>query len=228
MIIAISQRNTKTEKGANRDTLENDYVRYYEKFGITLLPIPNVCKDLEKYFNEIPIKAIILSGGNDVNPALYAGKQENEDFSEDRDETEKKLIEIAIKRKIPLIGICRGMQFINVFFKGSIVKNIKSKTGINHVDTTHKVKITDDKAKDFLGKETLSVNSYHKQGIDKNSLSSELKSFAITEEGFIEGIYHPEYPLAGIQWHPERESPDEGSNKKIIDAFLKGELFWKK
>ena len=115
------------EKGANRDALENDYVKYYENFGITLLPIPNVCKDLEKYFDEIPIKRIILSGGNDVNPQLYGRKQENEDFSKQRDGTERRLIEIALERKLPLLGICRGAQYINVHFGGSLIQNIKEK-----------------------------------------------------------------------------------------------------
>ena len=64
MIIAISQRSMKMDKGANRDALENDYVKYYEDLGITLLPIPNVSKDLDKYFDQIPIKGIILTGGN--------------------------------------------------------------------------------------------------------------------------------------------------------------------
>jgi len=98
MIIAISQRNIRIDKGAGRDALENDYVAYFEKFDITLLPIPNVCKSLDKYFDDITIKGIILSGGNDVNPVLYGGKPKNEDFSEQRDNTEKNLLEIAIIR----------------------------------------------------------------------------------------------------------------------------------
>ena len=64
----------KMETGANRDALENDYVKYYEKFGVTLVPIPNVSKNLDMYFEKMPLKGIILTGGNDVNPLLYGKK----------------------------------------------------------------------------------------------------------------------------------------------------------
>ncbi|MBN4049049.1 gamma-glutamyl-gamma-aminobutyrate hydrolase family protein [archaeon AH-315-M20] len=214
-------------KGANRDALENDYVEYYENFGIDLLPIPNVSKDLEKYFDEIPIKGIILSGGNDVNPQLYGGKLKNEDFSEQRDNTEKKLIEIALERKLPLLGNCRGAHFINVFFKGSLIQNVKAKTGFDHVGTPHKVKITDEKVTEFFNKKEFEVNSYHNQGIMKDTLSSELKEFAISEDGIVEGFYHPKYQIAGILWHPERPGSDKESDKRLIEAFLNRRMFWK-
>ena len=116
MIIAISQRSMRMEKGANRDALENDYVRYYEEFGLTLVPIPNVSKNIDAYFEKIPIEGIILTGGNDINPGLYGEKPQNDDFSEDMDDTYKRLIEIALERKLPLFGNCRGGQFINLFF----------------------------------------------------------------------------------------------------------------
>lgn len=226
MIIAISQRNMKMGKGTNRDALENDYVQYYESFGVILAPIPNVSKGIGKYFDSMPIKGIILTGGNDINPALYGEKPQNEDFSEDMDSTYKKLIEIALERKLPLFGNCRGGQFINVFFGGKLIQNIKEKTGVNHVNAKHKVKITDKNA-GFLGKKEFIVNSHHKQGIMKGTLSSELKEFAITDGGIIEGIYHPKYPIAGVLWHPERPGSDKEADKKLIEAFIKRKFFWK-
>jgi len=228
MIIAISQRNIKIGKGANRDALENDYVRYYESLGVTLVPIPNVSRDLDKYFNQIPIKGIILTGGNDINPDLYGNKLQNEDFSDDMDNTYKRLIEIALERKLPLLGTCRGGQFINVFFGGKLIQDTKSKIGVDHIDITHKVKIIDSKASEFFHKKELTVNSYHKQGIDNGTLSPELKSFAITENGLIEGIYHPKYPIAGVLWHPERPNSDKELDKNMVNAFLNEKFFWEK
>lgn len=227
MIIAISQRNMKMEKGANRDALENDYVQYYESFGVTLVPISNVSKNIDAYFEKIPIEGIILTGGNDINPALYGGKRQNGDYSDDMDNTYKKLIEIALERKLPLFGNCRGGQFINVFFDGKLVQNIKEKTGVNHVNVKHKVEITDEKAAGFIGKKEFVVNSYHKQGIMKGTLSSELKEFAITDDGIIEGIYHPKYPIAGVLWHPERPGSNKEADKKLIEAFIERKFFWK-
>jgi len=226
MIIAISQRNMKIGKGSNRDALENDYVQYYEDFGITLLPIPNVSKDLRKYFDNISINGIILTGGDDVNPVLYGSKPENEIISEERDRTEKKLIDIAIDRNIPLLGNCRGAQFINVYFEGKLIRNAKSETSVDHVGNKHKVKLIDEEASKFFNKKKLIVNSYHGQGINKEGLSSELKAFAITDDGIIEGFYHPKYPLAGILWHPERGGSDKPADRKLIEAFLNKKFFW--
>jgi len=227
MIIAISQRNMKMDKGSNRDALENDYVKYYENFGITLLPIPNVSKDLNKYFDDIDINGIILSGGDDVNPTLYGSKPENEIVSEERDNTEKKLVDIAIEKNLPLLGNCRGAQFINVYFKGKLIRDVKSETGIDHVNKVHKIKIIDEKASYFLNKKELSVNSFHNQGITKDSLSSKLKAFALTDDGIIEGFYHQKYPIAGILWHPERDGSNGQADRKLIEAFLNKKFFWK-
>ncbi|MBI2101470.1 gamma-glutamyl-gamma-aminobutyrate hydrolase family protein [Candidatus Woesearchaeota archaeon] len=216
------------DKGACRDALENDYIGYYEKFGIALVPVPNVSRNLDKYFKEMPIKGIILSGGNSINPALYGAKPKNGDFSNERDATEKKIIEIALKRKLPLLGECRGGQFVNVFFGGKLVQDIEEKTGISHVRVKHDVQIMDKKAEKFLGSKKFVVNSYHKQGVDKSTLSRQLKPFAVSDDGIIEGFYHPKHMIAGILWHPEREGCDKETNKKLVKAFVEGKLFWEK
>jgi len=226
MIIAISQRNMKVKIGANRDALENDYVSFYEKFGITLLPIPNVSKNLDAYFKKFNIQAIILTGGNSINPKIYGGKPKNEDFSEERDKTEKKLIEIAVRDGLPLFGQCRGAQFINVFFGGSLIQNVKANTGVNHIGVTHNVKIVDKKAIDFFHTDGLTINSYHAHGIGEDTLSNKLKPFAVSHDGIIEGLYHPKYPIAGVLWHPERKGSDKNFDKKLIKAFLNRKLFW--
>ncbi len=226
MLIAISQRNIGEEKGASRGTLENDYVKYFENFGITLLLIPNVCKNIEKYFDELPVKGIILSGGDDVNPSLYGGKGQNRRVSAERDDTEKKLVEISIKKKIPLIGICRGAQLANVFFGGKLVQNIKSVTGINHVGTAHLINIIGKEPADLFEKEKFTVNSYHDHGINASSLSADLIPFALSSDGIVEGFYHPKYAIAGILWHPERQGCDKEANKKLVEAFLRRTFFW--
>ena len=226
MIVAISQRNLEYYENRNIDALETNYIKYFESFGFTLLPIPNVCKNVWAYFKKFPIDSIILSGGNDVSPSLYGIKQRNKDSSEQRDNTERKLIEIALEKRLPVFGTCRGMQFINVFFGGRLIQNVKSKTGVSHVRVIHPVQIVDKKAAEFLNKDEFIVNSYHNQGIYSSSLSPELKSFAISKEGVVEGIYHPNHPIAGIQWHPERPNSDKKADKKLVESFINHRLFW--
>lgn len=227
ILIAISQRNDKNNYGNNADNLENNYINYFEKFGIKLIIIPNPGRSINSYFN-LPIKGIILSGGNDINPKLY-GKKLREDISvsNERDYREKSLVDISIRKKLPILGICRGMQFINVFFKGELI-NIKKELvdHIEHIHSNHKIDVTNDKAIETLGKK-FEVNSFHNYGIYKDGMSHKLRSFAVASDGIIEGIYHPLLPIAGIQWHPERKSPDENVNRKIMTLFLNNKLFWK-
>jgi len=223
MWVAISQRNLKSDNGSDRDILENAYVKYFEGFGINLIPIPNISQDIGLYFEELPIKAIILSGGNDINPELYNQKPVYvRDLSMFRDNTERKLLEIAIKNRLPVLGICRGMQFINVFFGGGIIQNIKE-----HVATRHGVNIIDLSLSKLLNKTIIVVNSYHNQGISKECLPPELKAFAFSEkDGVVEGIYHQNYPIAGIQWHPERLGSAKEYDKEIMKTFIEKRLFW--
>ncbi|MCK5282795.1 MAG: gamma-glutamyl-gamma-aminobutyrate hydrolase family protein [Nanoarchaeota archaeon] len=227
MLVAISQRNDKNKHGDYVDNLENNYVNYLEKCGIKLIVIPNCVKDLGLYFDELPIEGLILTGGNMVNPALYEGKvPSNSDFSEIRDSTEKKMIEIAIEKKLPVLGICRGMQFINVFFGGKLV-SIKDevKDFIGHVAVTHNVNVMGDKA-NFLGK-SFETNSYHNYGFIEGGIGENMVVFAKTSDSVVEGIYHQSLPIVGIEWHPERRSPDEGVNEKIVRAFINKDMFWK-
>ena len=226
MFAAISQRNVPF-RNLRMDGLETNYFDFFLKFRVKLIPMPNIGKDVINFLAKIQVKFIILSGGNNVNPRLY---DKNAGFDPDssikRDETEKAMIGYAVKNKLPVLGLCRGIQFINVYFNGSLIKDLKGEN-YNHVGITHSLSIVDKKAEKFFGKKTFKVNSYHNQGIDKKCLSNELKAFAISDDGLIEGAFHPRYPIAGVIWHPERESPDNKINEKIINAFLERKLFWK-
>lgn len=227
MLIAVSQRRDRNRYGSYVDNLDSSYIGYFGKFGVQLLPVPNSAKDVGYYLKKLPVQGIILSSGNDVNPAMYGSNEKSESVSVERDLTEKKLIDISIKKGLPVLGMCRGMQFINVFFGGGLIDIKKSLSKIVHVASTHRIIIKNAGAAKLVGN-SFDVNSYHNNGISKNTLSKELRAFAESYDGLIEGIYHPKLPIAAIMWHPERKSPNELVNKKLINAFLKRKLFWKK
>lgn len=135
---------------------------------------------------------------------------------------------MAIEKSLPILGICRGMQFINVFFGGSLIQDIRSKLGrtVNHRHP-HLNKIVDVTLGQLLGATELVVNSFHNQGIMTHSLAPPLKVFAVSKgDGLIEGFLHPTYPILGVQWHPERPGSSTELDFRLIQSFLQG-VFWK-
>jgi len=211
------------------DVLEHSYLMYLESYGIKTIAIPNIFSQAGYYFDQFPIEGIILTGGEDVDPKLYGENIEWMDISPRRDQTEQKLLEIAMERKLPVFGICRGMQFINVFFGGKLVKNIKEEITLDHVPgKDHITRIINEKIISDLGKKEIAVNSYHNQAVTTSNLSPYLNAFAVAEHGIVEGLYHPSLPIMGIQWHPERKSPDDKINRILMEALVKKEFFWKK
>jgi len=216
--IGITQRVIEAQVGAKRDGLEQDYVQYYEKFPIALIPIPNVINNLEAHIEVLSLDGIILSGGNDINPKMYGRMPDsNGKYADERDKTERKLVEYAMKTRMPIFAECRGTQFLNVFFGGRIV-NV-----MGHVAQNHEV----DLDSEFFREKKIETNSFHNSGFTEKELGNNLKGFAKCADDVIEGIFHVEFPFAGVLWHPERKSKNDEFNKKLVNAFLNREWFFK-
>ena len=224
MLVAITQRCDIKYPEIWMDNLEVTYATYLEQFGIQLIIIPNFTTKLEQYF-KLPIEAIILSGGNDIDPKTYRDNITWEGICQKRDQTELKMLELAISKNLPVLGICRGMQLINIYYSGKLVRDINKPVAIHPPGVNHNIQFVNNFKENFG--QTTTVNSYHNQAITKDVLASNLRPFAFCEN-FVEGLYHPTLPIAGVQWHPERKSPDDEVNKKLIEAFVNGELFWRK
>lgn len=112
------------------------------------------------------------------------------------------LIEYAVQNKVPLLGVCRGMQSIAVYF-GSSLKKVEG-----HIATKHEI----------TGEMNRIVNSYHAYAIDQ--LGSRLQVIAQTKQGDIEAIQHLDYPITGIMWHPERVGGFDENDLKLIKEKL--------
>lgn len=175
---------------------------------------------------------ILLSGGSDIHPGRYGrsidiGYCQNVD--ERRDRLEKELIEIALHNRIPLLGICRGQQMINVAMRGTLYPDLKSsyKDVLPHSDVSGDVFHEIDIAKSSLlyritGALTGEVNSAHHQAIKR--IASGFITVANSKDGVIEAIEASEsldHPfLIAVQWHPERMDIDNPLSGKIGNAFL--------
>lgn len=230
MLVAITQKSNLNRYNERVDLLENNYITFLENFGIKLIAISNCTKNINYYFDNFPIEGIILTGGEDISPKEYGQDFDWPNTSSLRDSTEKKLMEIAVEKKMPVLGICRGLQIINVFFGGKLIKNITEEIREHPTATDHSLKIINNLSSQ-LSEDKIRVNSYHNQGVTSKTLSSSLNMFATTEdeklnERLVEGLFHPTLPIVGIQWHPERKSPNQEFNTKLMKAFVNRKLFW--
>ena len=208
--LALSMRITEASNYFEmRNSLAFEYIELFEKLDFMVILIPNNTKYVAEYIEELNVDGIVLTGGNNVNPLLYNGKDELESVYEQRDKIESKLVDISIKRNIPLLGICRGFHYINVHFGGAISHNVK-----DHVKKDH-VLISKNKVLN-----NTSTNSYHNQAILKGDISEEFEVIASTEDDVIEAISHKTYKILGIQWHPERHDIKE-DKEVIVDFFNK-------
>jgi len=177
---------------------------------------------------------VILSGGEDVQPSLY-GKQEYvseynlTDFNPARDKFELSVINEAEEFKVPVLGICRGSQLGNVFFKGTLIPDLPSKGKTSHSggpkkDTIHGVTLTENsRLHQIIGVLKGEINSHHHQASDKPGKG--LIATAISDDGVIEGLEkskkHDEEFFLLVQWHPERMDTNNPFSGKLRDAFLK-------
>jgi gamma-glutamyl-gamma-aminobutyrate hydrolase PuuD len=198
-----------------RNSLAIDWLTLFDQMKITPVLIPNGLRDPVKYCRDLCLDAIILSGGNNVNPKLYQSDQELSEVYDIRDKTEFSLISYCIEKEIPLLGVCRGMFIINTFFNGSLTHNVKG-----HVCSEHPIMFQD--YTDIFGTQGC-VNSYHNQAIYPNNLAESLVPFAHANDGSIEAIKHSQYHIHGLMWHPERNGNGSTTQKFIRMIFTKGD-----
>ena len=187
----ISLRVELIEKyNEKRDTISQEWTIFLQNLAITPILIPNTLDDVKSYISDVGIDGIILSGGDNVGQ-----------FPE-RDKTEKQILDYAVDKRFPVLGVCRGMQIINEYFGGNVVVNDND----NHVGKPHEIHIMDQRFSKLLEYENIKVNSFHNNIITKNNIGNKLQIFALSlHDNTVEGYYHSDLPIIGVMWHPERD-----------------------
>lgn len=204
--IAITQRLVEDDTYVEtREALDIKYSKLIYNCGFLPIILPYEV-EFEKYFNEIDIDGVLLTGGND----LFSCSQSK--ISQTRDNYEKELLEYSMENDIPVFGICRGMQLIAEYF-GSSFKKVE-----NQVNIKHKLKINNKSKYALYLKKITQVNSYHNFGIEK--LSDYLIVSAISEDKIIKAIEHKKYKIFAQMWHSEREKPFKNSELNLIKGFF--------
>ncbi len=185
------------------------YIRVISKAGGVPVLIPQLenIRKVESYLQLID--GLVLSGGKDISP-LYYGEEPSQQVTElnpIRDKWEIKLFEKAYNHNLPVLGICRGMQLMNVALGGSLYQDLKEQSISHWPDDkeylNHQVRIKlETKLHQTLCSDKIIVNSYHHQAI--KNLADEFKVAAESQGEIIEAIEAvKEDFVIGVQWHPE-------------------------
>ena len=169
---------------------------------------------------------LILSGGADLPTQLY-GQEPMEGANLElvtprRPDFERALVDAFIAQKKPVLGICYGLQFLNVHQGGALYQDLKLQTGteMQHVDgAQHVVEVRrDSQLFDIVGDTEFTVPSYHHQGISEVAPGGRATAFA--PDGVVEAVEWQFQPFfLGVQWHPER-APDSPATQNLMKSFV--------
>lgn len=178
--------------GERRDAIDQKWYSFLSICDIFPILLPNAY-NMGSMLSSLPLSGVILSGGNSLNS--MGGDAPEKDYCETR------FLEVAIDHNLPVMGVCRGMQFIQDYF------GVKLEKIENHAGSRHDI---------ILDGEVRNVNSYHHYG--STHTTDCLEIVARASDNIIEAISHNTLPIQGIMWHPERE---ENYHKNDIALFKK-------
>ena len=232
-IIGISSSVIVDEAGSfagyKRAYVNKDYVDAVVRAGGVPLIIPFTTNKEVIISQAQLIDGLILSGGHDISPYNY-GQEPSQKLGEtfpERDTYEMILLEESKKRDIPILGICRGFQLINVAAGGTLYQDLSLIPGnilkhnqvSNPTLKTHKIEIKENSfISSIFGKETM-VNSFHHQAIDK--VADDFIVVARASDGVVEAIEHKTYKfLVAVQWHPEMLAVNCEKARVLFSKFV--------
>jgi gamma-glutamyl-gamma-aminobutyrate hydrolase PuuD len=223
-----------------RTVRKNKYIDYVGEFHLALLmragllPVMVPVADgtpscLPQYMTEM--RGLLLVEGEDIEPKHYKAGPENFKHLEKthalKDEIEIRLMRYALRKKLPILGICRGSQLLNALCGGTLYGDVQKEKNsrLKHINFArydtyrHPISIVrGTPLQKWYGRTTLRVNSYHHQGI--RDLASRFTPMAYAKDNLVEAYYDPKADfLVGLQFHPERMLEEPAGNWNIWKAF---------
>jgi gamma-glutamyl-gamma-aminobutyrate hydrolase PuuD len=225
---------------ANRSTRKNKLIDYVGEFHLDLLvqlgafpvivPVVDGTQEcLPQYIEHMA--GLLLVEGDDIEPKRFAARKANFKYIHEtlplKDEIEIRLLRHALRRELPILGICRGSQLLNVVCGGTLYGDVQKEKGSSrkHIDFEnydtyrHPASVVPGTPlARWYRRKMLNVNSYHHQGI--RELASRFRPMAHADDGLIEAYYDPEAAfVVGLQFHPERMLKEYAGNLNVWKAF---------
>jgi putative glutamine amidotransferase len=185
-----------------------------------------------------PFDALLLAGGGDIEPARYGAAAHPAQYGTDpdRDELESELVLAADRLGMPVLGICRGVQLLNVAFGGTLLQHLPDVPGLlehrgEGERALHRVRVgPGSRLAGALGRAEVDALSHHHQGLDR--LGEGLRASAWSPDGLVEGIERERGWTVGVLWHPESTAGADPAQHDLLRAFVaeasrRGLGFWR-
>lgn len=222
------------EKDESRSFLNSDYFLALHYVGLTPVLLSPHMENEERGELLARVDGLFFAGGNDLDPRLYGEPPHLRlgQLEPLRDRCECALIREAYERQVPVLGVCRGIQSMNVALGGSLYQDLPSqypgtpdKPSYLHSQTllgkypSHLVTAVEGTPLDaILPQRELWVNSFHHQAVKEPAPS--LAPCAYASDGLIEAVYAPGHAFfLGVQWHPERMYRADEASLRLFSAF---------
>lgn len=170
------------------------------------------------------LDGLLVSGGSDLNPALYGQSRqpESDDPDDERDRMELALTREALEAGLPLLCICRGMQLLNVALGGDLIQHLSQEGHLARgVDDAHSITPEPDTVlARITGTAPYTVNSRHHQAVRR--VGTDLVIAARAPDGIVEALEIPGRRfVVGVQWHPEERVPSHVPDTRLFEAFAR-------
>jgi gamma-glutamyl-gamma-aminobutyrate hydrolase PuuD len=229
-VVVVTRRTTRKHKYI--DYVGELHLELLIRLGLLPVMVPvaegaGAC--LPGYF--AGMQGLLLVEGEDIEPERYEAQPENVQYVERthplKDEIELRLIRRALRLKLPILGICRGSQLLNIACGGTLYGDVQKEKGgpLQHIDAAHYDSyrhaisiVPASPLEKWYERDTLLVNSYHHQGV--RHLARRFRPMAFAEDGLVEAFRDPKAEfVVGLQFHPERMKEETAGNWRIWSAF---------
>lgn len=217
--VGLTQRVTVVEEyGERRDCLDQAWTPLLETSGYVPIQLPNRIDNVDQYLETLGLDGVLLTSGNDL-----AHLEDASNPAPERDQFETAVLDWALDSSVPVLGVCRGLEFLNVYFGGSLSPvegHVATEHAVEFSSVPQTTPVSGDTSLDLPAR--VDVNSYHEYALNPADVPDPLEIVGVAPDETVECVVHRTQPVSGIMWHPERETPSRDVDRQLFQWLFGG------